>query len=411
MSDLDLLIRAPRVVTCDGQGTPKERLGVIERGAVGIENGRIAFVGEQRDVEAKRVIDAKGVVMPGLVDPHTHLVFAGSRVDEFAKKMSGVDYRTIAAEGGGIASTVRATRAASEDELYALASRRARAMRAHGTTTIEIKSGYGLTLEHEKRCLKVARRIDAEGIVRTTTTYLGAHAVPPDRKHERDAYLDDVIAWMETMVEEGLADACDVYLDAGAFSRAEAERVLRFAVHLGLVVRAHVGQFEDLDGAQLLAQLGGCSVDHLEALSDAGAEALGEAGVAAVLLPAAWRTLRQTPPDVERLRRHGVRLAVGTDCNPGTSPCLDLPLCAALAVRDAGLTPEEALLAMTVDAAHACNRVAAGRIAAGTSADLLLLSTDDPRALVYGLGGSPVTTVFLRGEVVHEGDESAAALW
>ncbi len=411
----DLLIGNARVVTCDGPAdSPRARLGVIDAGAVAIEGERVAWVGPERElgvVRAKRSIDAGGrVVLPGLVDPHTHLVFAGSRVDEFARRMAGEDYRAIAAGGGGIAATVRWSREASDDELFALASARARAMRAHGVTSAEVKSGYGLSTEHELRHLRVARRL--EGTLHVTTSLLGAHAVPPEQKSDRAAYVEEVAtAMIPLAAEQGLADACDVYLDEGAFTRAEAERILAAAKKAGLKVRAHVGQFADLGGAELVAELGGLSCDHLEAISDRGLDAMARAGVSAVLLPGAWRTLRQTPPDVERMRARGVRIAVGTDCNPGTSPTVDLPLCAALAVRDAGLTLEEAVLAITAEAARAAGIEDAGRIAPGLRADLAIYDEEDPRALAYGLGGIQARAVVLGGRVVFERAASEPALW
>lgn len=413
----ELLITNARVVTCDGpESSPHARLGILDRGAVAVEHGRIAWVGPERELgvpRAKRVIDAGGrIVLPGLVDPHTHLVFAGSRVDEFARRMAGEDYRAIAAAGGGIAATVRWSREASDETLFALAKTRALAMRAHGVTGAEVKSGYGLTTEHELRHLAIARRLGEEGILRVTTSLLGAHAVPPERAGDRAGYVEEVATAMVPMAaERGLADACDVYLDDGAFTREEANRILRAAQEAGLRVRAHVGQFADLEGAELVAELDGLSCDHLEQISDAGLAAMARAGVVAVLLPGAWRTLRQTPPDVARLRAHGVRIAVGTDCNPGTSPTVDLPLCAALAVRDAGLTLEEAILGVTVEAARAAGIEGAGRIAPGAWADLAVFDEEDPRALAYGIGGPGARVVVLGGEVVHERPSSAASLW
>lgn len=413
----DLLVTNARVVTCDGPDeSAKARLGIVEHGAIAVEGDRVAWVGPERELgiaRARRTIDAGGrVVLPGLVDPHTHLVFAGSRVDEMARRMAGEDYRAIAASGGGIAATVRWSREASDEELFALASARAEALRAHGVTSAEIKSGYGLSTEHELRHLGVARRLEAEGILRVTTSLLGAHAVPPERKDDRAAYVEEVATAMVPLAaSEGLADACDVYLDDGAFTRAEAERVLRAAQRAGLKVRAHVGQFADLAGAELVAELGGLSCDHLEEVSDAGLRAMARAGVSAVLLPTAWRTLRQTPPDAERLRAFGVHMAVGTDCNPGTSPTVDLPLQAALAVRDAGMTLEEAVLAMTVEAARAAGLPDTGRIAPGTWADLALFDEEDPRALAYGMGGPTARCVVLGGRVVHERAPSPAPLW
>lgn len=404
--DVDLVVRRARVVTCVGEGEiASERLGIIDDGAIAIRGDRIVWVGRDvdRPRDAAREIDARGrVVMPGLVDPHTHLVFGGSRVDEFARKMAGEDYRAIAAGGGGIASTVRATRSASDESLYASARARALAMRACGTTTVEVKSGYGLSVEHELRLLAVGRRVESERIVRTTTTLLGAHAVPAERRDDRAAYVDDVATLMIPRAAElGIADACDVYLDENAFTRDEAGQVLRAAQRFGLRIKAHVGQFADLRGAELLAELGGLSCDHLEAVSDAGLRAMATAGVRAVLLPGAWRTLRQQAPDAARLRAHGIAIAIATDCNPGTSPCTDLPLCAALAVRDAGVTIEEALLGITIEAARAIGEDDVGAIAPGMCADLACFDADDPRVLGYAIGGTRAAFVVLGGELVE----------
>ncbi|MEM9192192.1 MAG: imidazolonepropionase, partial [Myxococcota bacterium] len=342
---------------------------------------------------------------------HTHLVFAGSRVDEFARRMAGEDYRAIAATGGGIGSTVRATRAASDETLFEHARRRALRLRRGGATTIEVKSGYGLTVEDELRLLRVARQLEDEGIVRVSPTFLGAHLVPEKFRDRRSEYVDLVAGPMlEQVVEEQLATSIDVYLDDGAFTRDEAARILHAGQGEGLMVRAHVGQFQDLGGAELVAELGGVSADHLEVVSDEGAAALAAAETVGVLLPGAWSTLRQTPPDVERLRRHGVRLAVGSDCNPGTSPMADLSLAAALAVRNAGLTIEEAILGMTRWAAKALGREDIGRIDVGARADLILLESDDPRTLGYALGASEPALVILDGKVVEE-PASAAPTW
>ncbi len=412
---MDLVVTNARVTTCAGPdgATPAERLAILDHGAVGIEAGRIAFVGDAADApKATQVIDAKGrVLLPGLVDPHTHLVFAGSRVDEFARRMAGEDYRAIAAGGGGIAATVRATRAADDLTLFAEASARARAMRTHGTTTAEVKSGYGLTLRDELRMLRVGRRLDREGVLHTTTSFLGAHAVPPERQGDWGGYVDEVVETMlPAVVGEKLADACDVYCDDGAFTLAETRRILGAARAAGLGVRAHVGQFADLGGPSLLGELGALSADHLEQVSQAGLEAMSLGGVVAVLLPGAWRTLRQTPPDAARLRAAGVAMAVGTDCNPGTSACTDLPLCAALAVRDAGLTLEEAVLAVTSIAARAAGVEDAGRIAVGARGDLALYEQDDPRALGYALGVR-ARCVVLGGRLVEEEAPEALPVW
>lgn len=402
---IERLLVARRVVTCDGPRDAEglARLGVIEAGAVGIRAGRIAWVGPAAQAPAAAsVVDlGERLLMPGLVDPHTHLVFGGSRVEEFARRMAGEDYRAIAAAGGGIAATVRGTRALGDDALFEASARRARALRAHGVTTAEVKSGYGLTFDDELRCLSVGRRLEAEGILRTTTTFLGAHAVPPERRHDRGAYLDDVVdSMLPAAAERGLADSVDVYCDDGAFTLAEARRVLEAAKARGLAVRGHVGQFVDLGGPQLLAELGALSADHLEAVSDAGLSALAKAHVVAVLLPGAWRTLRQEAPDAARMRAAGVTIAVGTDLNPGTSPTSDLPACAALAVRDAGLTLEEAVLAITANAAKAAGVADVGRLVVGAHADLVAYELDDPRALAYALGGTRASALWLAGEAV-----------
>jgi len=414
-----LLVRGGRVVTCDGpdDAPPLARLAILESGAVAIgHDGRVAYVGEASSSlvsESEEVVDAAGgCVLPGLVDPHTHLVFAGSRVDEFARRMAGEDYRAIAAAGGGIAATVRSTREADDETLFALAARRARAMRAHGVTTIEAKSGYGLSVTAEARSLRAARRVGAEGIVRIATSFLGAHAIPTEYAEDRAGYLDSVVEeQLPAIAAEGLADAIDAYIDDGAFTLEEGRRVLTAGKAAGLSVRAHAGQFADLGAPELVAELGGLSADHLEEVSEAGAQAMGEAGVVGVLLPGAWRTLRQSPPDVGRLRAAGVRLAVGTDLNPGTSPTTDLPLCAALAVRDAGLTLEEAVLAVTAEAARAAGIEGVGRITVGGFGDLAIYAHDDPRALAYGIGDVRPFAIVLAGRMVHVGDRDGVAVW
>lgn len=418
MKDFELLVTRGRIVTCDGppDAPPAQRLCIIEDGAIAVAHGRVAWVGPRAELgaaRAARTIDAGGrIVMPGLVDPHTHLVFAGSRVDEFARRMAGEDYRSIAAAGGGIAATVRWSRDAGDEELFDAARSRALALRAHGVTSAEVKSGYGLTTKEELRHLRVARRLGTDGILNVTTSLLGAHAVPPERGDDRAGYVEEVASEMVPAAAGlHLADACDVYLDEGAFTRDEAARILRAAQDAGLQVRAHVGQFADLGGAELMAELGALSADHLEEVSDAGLRAMAAAGVSAVLLPGAWRTLRQRPPDAARIRAHGVRIAVGTDCNPGTSPTVDLPLMASLAVRDAGLTLEEAVLAVTVEAAKAAGLPDVGRIAAGARADLALYDEEDPRALAYGIGGPGARVVVLGGRVVDERSSAPSPLW
>ena len=406
-----LLLTRARIATCAGpdDGDPTTRLGLVDDGAILVRDGRVTWVGPRAEAPsgAAEIIDLEGrAVLPGLVDPHTHLLFAGSRIEEMARRRAGVDYKTIAAEGGGIASTMRATRAAGAEELLTRGARRLRALRRHGVTCVEVKSGYGGDVASELRLLVLAQRLDALGIARVSPTLLGAHALPAEYQGRREAFVDAVVDEM-IPAAVGFASAADVYCDEGAFTLAETRRILRAAQGAGLDVRAHVGQFADLGGPELLAELGALSADHLEQASTRGLQAMGRAGVRAVLLPGAWRTLGQAPPEAERLRRAGVRMAVGTDLNPGTSPTSDLPLCAALAVRDAGLTLEEALLAITREAAKAIGRADAGRIEAGLPADLAVYDEEDPRALAYALGDVLAHGVWLGGKRVVERGASA----
>ena len=380
--------------------------------AIGIRDGRIAYLGAAMNApDASATLDLAGrLVLPGLVDPHTHLVFAGSRADEFARRMRGVDYHTIAAEGGGIASTVRATRNASDAELLDLAQTRAEALREHGVTSVEVKSGYGLDTENETRLLRVARELGQLGIVRVTTSFLGAHAVPPEHKGDRAGYVRSVIdEQLPAVVAENLADAIDVYCDEGAFSLDEARAILEAGRAAGLRVRAHVGQFADLGGAELAAELGACSADHLEQVSDAGLHAMAAAGTVAVFLPGAWRTLRQAAPRAERFRDAGVTMAIGTDLNPGTSPTSNLLLCAALAVRDAGMSADEALLGITRHAARAAGIDDVGSIRVGAHADLAIYAVQSASSLTYALGGVRANAVMLGGRMVVE--RASRSLW
>ncbi len=414
---IDLLCVGGRIVRCDSTSQSDELAEREE--AVGIHEGRIAYLGPRSDApEAQSVHDFEGLlVLPGLVDPHTHLVFAGSRADEFARRMSGVDYHTIAAEGGGIASTVRATREASDEQLYALARARAEALRDHGVTAVEIKSGYGLNTEHELRLLRTARALDRDGVVRVTTSFLGAHAIAPEMKGDRVRYIDSVLnEQLPAVVDEGLADAIDVYCDEGAFTLEETRRILRAGRDAGLRVRAHVGQFADLGGAELAAELGALSADHLEQISDEGLEAMARAGTVGVFLPGAWRTLRQTPPSAPRFRQRGVTMAIGTDLNPGTSPTSDLILCASLAVRDASMTSGEAILGITKHAARAAGFSDAGTIRLGQPADLAAFAVQSIHSLTYAIGGMRPAQVMRAGRMViprspHTQDAGRRSLW
>jgi len=299
-----VLLTGGRIATCAGSegAVPAKRLGMIDHGALLIREGSIAWVGDVKDAPsgAHETRDLGGrAVLPGLVDPHTHLLFAGSRVEEMARRRAGVDYRTIASEGGGIASTMRATRAASAEELLAVGARRLRALRRHGVTTVEVKSGYGGDVPSELRLLVLAQQLGALGIVRVSPTLLGAHALPAEYAGRRAEFVDAVVDEM-IPAATGFTTTADVYCDEGAFTLEETRRILSAAKRSGLEVRAHVGQFADLGGCELLAELGALSADHLEQASDAGLEAMGRAGVRAVLLPGAWSTLGQTAPEAER---------------------------------------------------------------------------------------------------------------
>lgn len=413
-------LRNARIATCAGAGQSDEaKLDVRERSSLVMEQGRITYLGPDSDCPRppqsyNEDVDVGGrLITPGLVDPHTHLVFAGTRSNDFRAKMEGVDYRTIAQRGGGIMATVHATRAASDAQLQQLVFARLKTLAEGGVTSVEVKSGYGLTLGQELRSLSIAQRanhcgeenplnpkfIGPHSYPHVTTTLLGAHAVPPEYAQDRAGYVELVANEMvpqarrmelkhgERVFEVQRADACDVYLDENAFTLDEARLILTRAKHEGLHVKAHVGQFADLGGAQLVAELGGLSCDHLEQVSDEGLVAMARAGTRAVLLPVAWRTLKQRAPDAMRMRALGVHVAIGTDANPGTSPCLDLLVALGLAVRDAGLPPSAALLSVTREAALACGLKAAGRLQVGAEADVCLWDHDDPSVFGYALGG------------------------
>jgi imidazolonepropionase len=366
--------------------------GVIERGAIVTEDARIAWVGAESDLPAlgKAAVEEHdldgALVTPGLVDAHTHLVYAGQRAHEFELRLQGASYEEIARSGGGIRSTVTATRAASEDALFALASRRLTSLRDGGVTTVEIKSGYGLSFEDEAKCLRVARRLGATGVsVRTTS--LAAHALPPEFEGRADAYIDAVCDWLPKWHAEGLVDAVDAFCERIAFSTAQVERVFATAKSLGLPVKLHAEQLSDSGGAELASRFQALSCDHLEHLGDVGIAAMRSAGTVAMLLPGAYHFLRETQlPPIAALREAGVAMAVSTDHNPGTSPTLSLPLMIHLACVDFRLTPEEAVRGATVNAARALGLADRGTLAAGQRADFALWNLEHPRELAYWFG-------------------------
>lgn len=368
--------RNARVMTVD---PARGGLGIIDKGALAVESGRIVWVGEDSDAPAGT--DLRGrLVTPGLVDCHTHAVFAGDRANEFEMRAAGKTYLEIAAAGGGITATLGPTRAASDGELGELLDGRLSLARASGTTTMEVKSGYALTVDGELRLLRVAAKR------RAVVTTLLVHLVPPDRRDDRDAFVRE---WIEQTIPrvaaERLATSVDVWCDRNAFTVDETRALFEAAARHGLGVRGHIGQFEDIGGAELLADAGGWSADHLEQVSDAGIAAMARAGTVAVMLPGACAQLKLPVPPVERLRAAGVSMAVATDLNPGSSFSTSLPLQMWLATTHFGMTVEETWLGVTRRAARAL-RVDAGMIVPGAAADLVVWATDRPADVCYRYG-------------------------
>jgi imidazolonepropionase len=377
--------------------------GAIPEGALAVLDGRIAWVGAEADLphrDAGTLVDGRGGwLTPGLIDCHTHLVFAGDRSGEFEQRLLGVSYEAIARAGGGIASTVKATRAASAEALEESARRRLDALRANGVTTVEIKSGYGLDLATERRMLEVARRLGRSPGIEVRTSFLGAHALPPESVGDRAGYLDLVCDQMlPAVATAGLADAVDAFCEGIAFSPAEVARVFEAARRHGLPVKLHADQLSDLDGARLAARFGALSADHLEYTSEDGVRAMAAAGTVAVLLPGAFYTLRQSQrPPVELLRKLGVPIALATDCNPGSSPVVSLLAVLNMGCTLFGLTPEEALAGVTRNAARALGLSDRGTLAVGRRADLALWRIQRPAELSYWLGLTPLEVVLQDG--------------
>ena len=390
-----------------GQTDVAQPYGLVPDGALVVQGATLKWVGPLAELpEALRAQcstqhDAGGaLITPGLIDCHTHLVYGGDRAAEFEQRLQGVGYEEIARQGGGIASTVRATRAASAPELQASAARRLRHLLAEGVTTLEIKSGYGLALEHERKCLQVARALGTEHAVAVRTTFLGAHALPPEFAGQSDAYMDEVLRMLPVLHAEGLVDAVDAFCERIAFSPAQTARLFEAARALGLPVKLHAEQLSDSGGSQLAASFGALSCDHLEWLSEEGAAAMAQAGSVAVLLPGAFYFLRETKlPPMDMLRRHGVPMAVSTDCNPGTSPCTSLLLMLNMACTLFRLTPEEALAGVTRHAAQALGLKDRGVLAPGMRADFVLWDVSHPAQLAYALGANPLIQTVFEGQV------------
>jgi len=377
--------------------------GLISDGAVLIENGRIAWVGQGADAPASPVArDLEGrLVTPALIDCHTHLVHGGNRAREFEMRLQGASYQDIARAGGGIVSTVAATRKADHDELLADALRRVDALMAEGVGTVEIKSGYGLDLETELRMLRVARAIGRARPVRVVTSFLGAHAVPPEYTYRPDAYLDQVcLPALRAAHAEGLVDAVDGFCEGIAFSAPQMARVFDVAADLGLPVKLHAEQLSHGGGTALAARYGALSADHVEYATASDAIALARAGSVAVLLPGAFYTLGETQmPPVAAFRAHGVPMALATDANPGSSPMTSLLLAANMGCTLFRLTPEEALQGITANAAKALGLADAGRIAPGLRADLAVWDVEHPAELAYRIGFNPLFERWFDGKV------------
>jgi imidazolonepropionase len=393
------VVRGARLMTCD---PARPGLGIIDDGAIVVEFGRIGWVGNSADAPQGRTIDLAGrLVTPGLVDCHTHAIFAGDRANEFAMRAAGKTYLEIAAAGGGINATLGPTRAASDEELIELLESRLDLVLAHGTTTIEVKSGYDLTVEGELRLLRcVARSAQTRGGPRIVPTLL-AHLVPPERKGDRDVYVTEIVDQLiPAVAREQLATSVDVYCDEGAFTLAETTAILRAAKQGGLAVRGHVGQFKDLGAAQLLADLGALSGDHLEQIDDAGIAALARAGIVAVMLPGACVQLRLPVPPIEKLRAAGVAMAIASDLNPGSSYCEALPIQLWLATTHYGMTVEEAWLGVTRHAAKALGLAdeGVGTLAVGAPADFVVWRCEDAATVPYRYGAPLVDEVYVAGE-------------
>ena len=392
----DLLLSNVHLATMDNG------YGLLHDAALAIKDGRIAWIGARRDApEAAREHDCGGAwLTPGLIDCHTHIVHGGNRSDEWEARLNGATYEDIARQGGGIMATVRATRALDVDALVAASLPRVKALLAEGVTTLEIKSGYGLALDAEERMLRAARRIGELLPVRVVTTFLGAHALPPEFAAAADDYITEVCdVMLPALAEQGLVDAVDAFCERIGFTNAQAARVFDKAGALGLPVKLHAEQLSDQGGAALVARHGGLSADHLEHLSEEGIAAMAHAGTVAVLLPGAYYYLRETVmPPIAALRAAGVPMAVATDCNPGTSPLTSLLLALNMACTLWRLTPQEALLGVTAHAARALGlQDEIGTLTVGKRADLALWNIARPADLAYAIGLNPCQAVIHGG--------------
>jgi imidazolonepropionase len=382
-------------------------LGIVEDGAIAARDGLIVYAGPEADMPAAFSQNAENVdcegrwITPGLIDCHTHLIHAGNRANEFEMRLAGATYEEVTRAGGGIVSSVKALRAASQQELVAQSLPRLDALIAEGLTTIEVKSGYGLDLENEKKSLRAARLLGKNRPVTVTTSFLGAHALPPEAKGDKDAFIDLVAnEILPAVTAEGLADAVDGFCEGLAFSPEQISRVFDAAKAAGLPVKLHADQLSNLHGAELAARYGALSADHLEYTDEAGAAAMARAGTVATILPGAYYFIRETKkPPIGLFRQHGVKMAVATDCNPGTAPLTSLLLTMNMAATLFGLTVDECLAGVTREAARALGLLGrTGTLEAGKSADLAIWDIERPAELVYRMGFNPLHARIWRGQ-------------
>lgn len=403
MADFDAVWLNAKLATMTDNGSP---YGAIEQGALAVKDGLIAYAGPQAELPpfdslATPLYDVQGQwLLPGLIDCHTHLLYAGNRANEFELRLQGASYQQIAAAGGGIASTVRATRAASAEELFKLGKDRLNALLREGVTTVEIKSGYGLDLANEQKLLEVAALLGQHHPASIIKTFLGAHALPPEFKDNADGYIEAVCQMLPTLQQLGLVDAVDIFCEGIGFSVAQSRKVFAAATALGLPVKAHAEQLSNLGGSALVAEFGGLSADHVEYLDEAGVAAMAKAGTVAVLLPGAYYFLRETQlPPLALLRQYQVPMAVASDLNPGTSPFCSLQLMLNMACTLFRLTPEEALLGVTRHAATALGLKDRGQLQAGMRADFGCYAISQPAELCYQFGVSPLKQLVIGGTI------------
>ena len=405
MSQFDAIWVNANIAT---MATTEQPYGAIENAVLAVKDGKIAFIGKRHelppfDALATPLYDVAGCwLLPGFIDCHTHLIYAGNRANEFEMRLNGASYQDIAAAGGGIKATVAATRAASHQQLFVLAKDRLNTLLSQGVTTVEIKSGYGLDIASEQKILEVAAELAQHHPVDVRKTFLGAHALPPEYADNADGYIDAVCQMLPVLHKLELVDAVDVFCEGIGFSLEQTNRVFKAAQALGLPVKAHAEQLSNLGGSALVASYAGLSADHIEFLDEAGVAAMANAGTVAVLLPGAFYFLRETQlPPINLLRQYGVPMAVATDLNPGTSPLCSLPLMLNMACTLFRLTPEEALLGVTRHAAKALGLKDRGVLAVGQKADFACFAISQPAELCYQFGVNPLKQLIINGNQVR----------